>query len=1352
MNKLLLHSKYKTFKSSLCKRILLVALGFIFVINTTHAQTDTEFWFAAPAVTAGHANSPIVFRFTSYDKPALITISQPANPAFIPIIISIKADSTITKDVTYLINNIESKPGGIALKTGIKITATANISAYYEVIGRNTNNNKVVNPEIFPLKGRSAKGLEFIIPGQTRFDNHAGDTPPAHNGFVIVATENDTEVVIVVSNPDAAGHNQNEKFTITLQKGESYAVNGINSYAGIPNLHLGGSSVSSNKPICITIYDDSILIGGNYDLVGDQIVPIINTGTEFIIVKGVLSFPSNANTDLYYIWPSEDATTITINGVTLPSKINKGKSYEGTIAASNEFAYITTDKPVYILHLTGIGQEATATSLPSIKCTGSSEVSFVRSTPEDFYLNIICKATEIDNFSLNGVANIIKGTMFKDVPSSSGWKAARISITNLATINNLILSNTRTSITNSSGLFHVGFLNGVAATGARLGYFSNYSKVTLAPNIISSSCLGGDIQLASTLLPNVIYSWTGPNGFTSNIANPIISNATINDAGYYYVEANLAGCGVSTDSISITINPLPLFKLTKSTDTVCFGDSKSIQFSLSGKAPWEVVYNDGVKDVTLKNINSTLFSFIVSPISKTIYSFISISDSNSCLANAASIDVKDTIIINQLPIANFNYSAIHCEKSATIFTDASVPDLDPIIQWYWNMGNGATHTLSTSAPINENYTNWGPYDVKLSVKSLLGCISDTITKTININSTPIVGFKTPSVCLDGGLALFKDTSSSPNLSTGFSYLWNFNAGPAPISPAPTYMPDELTKMEPSVLYNIEGTYQVSLQVRTGDGCVDSITKPFIINGSNPIAYYKVIKDTALCSNEFVIIQDSSWVYPGAVGKLRINWGDGETSIINDPSLNKQYSHLYTNAVYANNFNYGINVQAYSGGTCVDDSLFNISLVLPPSDFNIASPSTPYLCINDTLQLIPVVTGGTVPFTYEWVTNNTNAIFLNNTITGLKEGIVNVNVTVTDSKNCSYDYTNKLTLNIPVLPIASFVAMDTVICNGDAVTLNGSGSNIYKWYRNGILTNTNLYDTIHIGAAGNYTLIVNNGQCNSLPSNPLQIIDFDIPVFNLNYDPFTCLNGNLTINTDAIDKYKIHYAWNFGDGTSTLVSNALTHSYKTVGDYVISLKVTNDYCPRYDTTIVGDTVRVVAPLQPSIFTQFLLAEIDTMLSPLRTDTGYTQYQWTPTRYLNNPLIASPIFNGPGSIGSTTDYILIRTNPTTSCAVADVYKLDISSDVVVAIPKAFTPNGDNLNDVLKIELGAGLNSLVRFTIFNRWGKTVFSSQSINEGWDGKTNGIPQEMDAYTYFIEYISYKNERFKKTGSVVLLR
>ena len=57
-----------------------------------------------------------------------------------------------------------------------------------------------------------------------------------------------------------------------------------------------------------------------------------------------------------------------------------------------------------------------------------------------------------------------------------------------------------------------------------------------------------------------------------------------------------------------------------------------------------------------------------------------------------------------------------------------------------------------------------------------------------------------------------------------------------------------------------------------------------------------------------------------------------------------------------------------------------------------------------------------------------------------------------------------------------------------------------------------------------------------------------------------------------------------------------------------------------------------------------------------------------------------------------------------------------------------------------------------IFNRWGKLVYESNNIYNGWDGKFNGIDQEMDAYTYLIDYITYKNERISKTGSLILLR
>ena len=87
-----------------------------------------------------------------------------------------------------------------------------------------------------------------------------------------------------------------------------------------------------------------------------------------------------------------------------------------------------------------------------------------------------------------------------------------------------------------------------------------------------------------------------------------------------------------------------------------------------------------------------------------------------------------------------------------------------------------------------------------------------------------------------------------------------------------------------------------------------------------------------------------------------------------------------------------------------------------------------------------------------------------------------------------------------------------------------------------------------------------------------------------------------------------------------------------------------------------------------------------------------------------------------------------------------------------------NNYGLNDILKIEYGAGIQSFKGLKIFNRWGKMVFFSTDINKGWDGRDlGGVMQEMDAYSYLVEY-SYKDfltnqlSEIKKTGSVLLMR
>jgi gliding motility-associated-like protein len=59
---------------------------------------------------------------------------------------------------------------------------------------------------------------------------------------------------------------------------------------------------------------------------------------------------------------------------------------------------------------------------------------------------------------------------------------------------------------------------------------------------------------------------------------------------------------------------------------------------------------------------------------------------------------------------------------------------------------------------------------------------------------------------------------------------------------------------------------------------------------------------------------------------------------------------------------------------------------------------------------------------------------------------------------------------------------------------------------------------------------------------------------------------------------------------------------------------------------------------------------------------------------------------------------------------------------------------------------------FKLFNRWGRLIFETNQVNGYWDGKLDGRDQDMDAYTYLLDYITFKDEHIHKTGSVILLR
>ena len=92
----------------------------------------------------------------------------------------------------------------------------------------------------------------------------------------------------------------------------------------------------------------------------------------------------------------------------------------------------------------------------------------------------------------------------------------------------------------------------------------------------------------------------------------------------------------------------------------------------------------------------------------------------------------------------------------------------------------------------------------------------------------------------------------------------------------------------------------------------------------------------------------------------------------------------------------------------------------------------------------------------------------------------------------------------------------------------------------------------------------------------------------------------------------------------------------------------------------------------------------------------------------------------------------------------------------MPNAFTPNYDNLNDFF-YPLTRGIKSIIRFSIYNRFGKLAFEAKNFPPnskafGWNGLVNNTPQTSDVFVYYIEALCDVGEKLYSKGSFILLK
>jgi len=89
-------------------------------------------------------------------------------------------------------------------------------------------------------------------------------------------------------------------------------------------------------------------------------------------------------------------------------------------------------------------------------------------------------------------------------------------------------------------------------------------------------------------------------------------------------------------------------------------------------------------------------------------------------------------------------------------------------------------------------------------------------------------------------------------------------------------------------------------------------------------------------------------------------------------------------------------------------------------------------------------------------------------------------------------------------------------------------------------------------------------------------------------------------------------------------------------------------------------------------------------------------------------------------------------------------------IIYCPNAFTPNGDGRNDIWNVE-GESIQSL-KYSIYDQWGELLFTSTSLQNGWDGTYKGTKEPVGVYVYYVEAVMNDGQNIKKKGTINLLK
>ncbi|HLP20994.1 MAG TPA: gliding motility-associated C-terminal domain-containing protein, partial [Chitinophagales bacterium] len=278
-------------------------------------------------------------------------------------------------------------------------------------------------------------------------------------------------------------------------------------------------------------------------------------------------------------------------------------------------------------------------------------------------------------------------------------------------------------------------------------------------------CNTGTISLTAGGAGITGFSWTGPNGFTSNQQNPTITNATVAASGTYTVTANNS-CGTQTATVAIQVDTL-IETLTTSAapdDTVCAGGSINLQVTTTGDSANTYVWTGP------NGFTSSVRNPVVTPATAANSGDYIVTGTNACGSQTDTVTVR----VNNIPLkpASPNGPLSPCGNDTTTYNIPAVPDAN---SYTWTLSGGGTVISgqgTTSIDVSWGSTA-GTYTLGVTAANNCGVsapaeVTITLGASIPVMNSVIAG--------DTGVCPGIEIYSISNIPNATGYTWTVDAG------------------------------------------------------------------------------------------------------------------------------------------------------------------------------------------------------------------------------------------------------------------------------------------------------------------------------------------------------------------------------------------------------------------------------------------------------------------------------------------------------------------------------------------------------------------------------------------------